>query len=57
MRRLSPFVRYAATILALSLLLPYSFAARKGIPEIAADKAEAEKWVKTPYGRCTRLTS
>ena len=48
MRRLSPFVRSATTVLALSLLLPLSFAARKDRSEkneTPADKAEAEKWI------------
>jgi tetratricopeptide (TPR) repeat protein len=45
MRRLSPFVRSAATLLALSLLLPLSFAASRDRNETPADKAEAEKWI------------
>jgi tetratricopeptide (TPR) repeat protein len=45
MRRLNASVRSAATLLALSLLLPLSFAARKETPETPADRAEAEKWI------------
>ena len=45
MRRLNASVRSAATFLALSLLLPLSFAARKETPETPADRAEAEKWI------------
>jgi hypothetical protein len=47
MRRLNASVRNAATLLALSLLLPLSFAARKETRETPADKAEAEKWITT----------
>jgi tetratricopeptide (TPR) repeat protein len=45
MRRLSPFVRSATTVLALSLLLPLSFARSRENNESPADKAEAEKWI------------
>ena len=45
MRRLSPFVRTAATVLALSLLLPLSFAVSRENSKTPADKAEAEKWI------------
>ncbi len=45
MRRLSPFVRSATTVLALSLLLPLSFAKSRENNETPADKAEAEKWI------------
>jgi hypothetical protein len=48
MRRLSPFVRSATTVLTLSLFLPLCFAARKDRSEgneTPADKTEAEKWI------------
>jgi hypothetical protein len=45
MRRLSPFVRNAGTLLAFALLLPLSFAGRKETKESPADQAEAEKWI------------
>ena len=45
MRRLSPFVRTATTVLAWSLLLPLSFAVSRENGKTPADKAEAEKWI------------
>jgi tetratricopeptide (TPR) repeat protein len=44
MRRLSPFVRNAGTLLAFALLLPLSFAGRNET-KAPADRAEAEKWI------------